>query len=73
MFGVEFCIRPARRVLRTKTKNRLLKKLTNLKELFDKGLVEKKYLEQVVQSYLGLLSHCKNENVIQQIERIFWD
>lgn len=64
---------PHRRVLRTKTKNRMLKKLTNLKELFDKGLVEKEYLEQVVQSYLGLLSHCKSENVIQQIERIFWD
>ena len=64
---------PHRRVLRTRTKERLLKKLTNLKNLFAKGLIKKEYLEQVTQSYLGLLSHCKSEDVIQQIERIFWD
>ncbi len=74
--GIDFLgyvMLPHRRVLRTKTKNRLLKKLTNLKILFDKGIVEKEYLEQVSRSYLGLLFHCKNENIIQQIERIFWD
>jgi RNA-directed DNA polymerase len=74
--GVDFLgyvMLPHQRILRTKTKNRLLKKLTNLKILFDKGTIEIKYLEQVAQSYLGLLSHCKNENIVQQIERIFWD
>lgn len=74
--GVDFLgyvMLPHRRVLRTKTKNRMLKKLTILKILFDKGLAEKEHLEQMAQSYLGLLSHCKNENIIQQIERIFWD
>jgi len=74
--GIDFLgyvMLPHRRVLRTKTKNRLLKKLTNLKMLFDDGLVKKEYVEQVVQSYLGLLSHCKGEEIIQQIERIFWD
>ena len=74
--GVDFLgyvMLPHRRVLRIKTKNRLLKKLTNLKELFDKKLVGKEYLEQVTQSYLGILSHCKGENIVQQIERIFWD
>lgn len=74
--GIDFLgyvILSHRLILRTKTKNRMLKKLTNLKMLFDKKLVDEKYVEQVVQSYLGLLSHCKSENVIQQIERIFWD
>lgn len=74
--GVDFLgyiMLPHRRVLRIKTKNRLLKKLTNLKILFDRGFIENKYLEQVVQSYMGVLSHCKSEKIIQQIERIFWD
>lgn len=68
-----FVVLPYRKVLRTKTKNRLLKNLYDLKTLFDKGVIEKEYLDQVVQSYLGILSHCKGENVTQQIERIFWD
>lgn len=74
--GVDFLgyiILPHRKVLRTKTKNRMLKKLATLKIIFEKGLIKKEYLEQVVQSYLGLLSHCKGENITQQIERIFWD
>jgi retron-type reverse transcriptase len=74
--GIDFLgyvMLPHRRVLRTKTKNRLLKKLTSTKILFDRGLVDKKYIEQVTQSYLGLLSHCKGEDTTQQIERIFWD
>jgi len=74
--GVDFLgyvVLPHRRVLRTKTKNRLLKKISDLNISFEKGIVKKEYLEQVVQSYLGILSHCKGENVIQQIERIFWD
>lgn len=74
--GIDFLgyvMLPHRRVLRTRTKNRLLKKLANLKILFNTGLIKKEYLKQVVQSYLGLLSHCKGENIVQQIERIFWD
>jgi len=74
--GVDFLgyvMLPHRRILRTKTKNRMLRKLNNLKTSFDKGLIAKEYLEQVIQSYIGLLSHCKGENVIQQIEQIFWD
>lgn len=74
--GIDFLgyvLLPHRRVLRTKTKNRLLKKLLKSKELLDKGLVKKEHFEQVMQSYLGILSHCKGENIVQQIERIFWD
>lgn len=74
--GVDFLgylILPNRRVLRTKTKRRMLKKLAKLKIMFDDGLIETEYLDQVAQSYLGLLSHCKSKNIKQQIERIFWD
>ena len=62
-----------RKVLRTKTKNRILKKLENLKKLFEQGGIDKKHLDQVLQSYLGMLSHCKSEGITEQIERIFWD
>ena len=74
--GVDFLgyvVLPHRKVLRTKTKYRILRKLAHLKALFGNGLVEKEYLEQVIQSYLGLLSHCKSKKVEEQIERIFWD
>ncbi len=64
---------PNRSILRTKTKNRLLKKLTHLKEAFNNGTVEAKHMEDVTQSYLGLLAHCKGKNIESQIERIFWD
>lgn len=74
--GIDFLgyvILPHRKVLRTKTKNRILKKLEKLKKFFDKNLIKKEYLEQVTQSYLGLLSHCKSEKAREQIERIFRD
>ena len=74
--GVDFLgyvMLPHRRVLRNRTKNRLLKKLTNLKILLDTGIVKRECIGQIVQSYLGILSHCKSENIIQRIERIFWD
>ncbi len=64
---------PHRRVLRTHTKVRLLKKLTDLKTAVEKRTAEQEFLEQSVQSYLGMLSHCKGEKIKTQIERVFWD
>lgn len=64
---------PHRRVLRTKTKRRILGKIGKLKLLNDAGLVQEKFIEQSVQSYLGILSHCRSEKVREQIERIFYD
>ncbi len=74
--GIDFLgyvLLPHRRTLRTRTKIRMFKKLNKLKESVDSGKIEKEFLEQSVQSYLGVISHCKNEKIVEQIERIFWD
>ncbi|MFA6227358.1 MAG: reverse transcriptase domain-containing protein [Candidatus Paceibacterota bacterium] len=64
---------PHYRVLRTKTKKRVLNKLVKLKEDFDKGLVDEKYFKQAVQSYLGMLKYCNGEGIKRQIDKILGD
>ena len=74
--GVDFLgyvILPHRRVLRTHTKRRMLKKIEILKSRVENGTIEEDFLERSVQSYLGVLSHCKGEKIEAQIERIFYD
>lgn len=46
---------PGRRVLRTKTKKRMFKKLAECKS------------PSVLQSYLGVLSHCKSEGIVKKL------
>ncbi len=61
---------PYFRVLRTRTKNRMLKRLTALsrvvatKEDFETAL-------PVITSYLGMLSHCNGEKLQGQIKKLF--
>lgn len=62
-----------RRVLRTRTKARMLRKLDKIKFALDAGNMENGLVEQTVQSYLGMLSHCNGQKAADQIERIFWD
>jgi retron-type reverse transcriptase len=74
--GIDFLgyiLLPHRRVLRTGTKTRILKKLEMIKALSNAGKIEDESVTQSVQSYLGVLSHCKGRKVKEQIERIFWD
>lgn len=71
--GIDFLgyvMLPHRRVLRTKTIKRMLKKIKNLKILNDSGLVNETFIESSVQSYLGVLSHCKSEKVKEHIKII---
>lgn len=74
--GIDFlgyvCL-PHRKVLRTKTKKRILRKISALKENFEKEKISQEKLEQIMPSYLGMLKHCKGEKTKEQIERIFWD
>ena len=74
--GVDFlgyvCL-PHRKVLRTKTKRRMLNKIDNLKFELTQGKITKEKFEQSVQSYFGVLSHCKGDKIKNQIERIFFD
>ncbi len=61
---------PHYRVLRTRTKNRMMRRLLTLskdirtKEDFDNAL-------PVVSSYLGMLSHCKGKKLKAKIEKLF--
>lgn len=64
---------PYYKVLRTKTKRRMLKNIEQLKRLHGQGLITEEFLEQSVQSYLGMLSHCKSEKIRNSIERLFYD
>jgi len=71
--GVDFLgyvLLPHRRVLRTHTRARLLKKLINLKIAVENGTASKELFEQSAQSYLGVLSHCKGKKIKRKIEEI---
>lgn len=59
---------PKYRVLRTRTKKRIFRKISVLKNNLDNGLVEKEKLEQVVGSYLGMLTHCNGFKIRKNIE-----
>lgn len=54
---------PHYKVLRTGTKKRMIKKIAELRQSFNAGKITKEFLEQSIQSYLGMLSHCKGEKI----------
>ncbi len=64
---------PHYRILRTSTKNRMLRRISNIKSQYEQGLVSENRFVNTISSYLGILKHCKSEKVLGQIERIFWD
>ncbi|MBF8280357.1 MAG: RNA-directed DNA polymerase (Reverse transcriptase) [Candidatus Magasanikbacteria bacterium] len=57
-------------ILRTKTKRRLLKRLKIKYEKFNQGLLENGAFEQSLQSYLGVLKHCRGYGIRQQINNL---
>jgi 5,10-methylene-tetrahydrofolate dehydrogenase/methenyl tetrahydrofolate cyclohydrolase/retron-type reverse transcriptase len=54
---------PYRRVLRTSTKKRMLRKIDEAKVLFQTGAISSNKLSNIVASYLGMLSHCESQNI----------
>ncbi|MBU4274514.1 reverse transcriptase/maturase family protein [Patescibacteria group bacterium] len=61
---------PYHRILRTKTKKRMLEKI-KLKSLdFDKGKISKDLFNQTLQSYFGVLKHCNGHELKQKISRL---
>lgn len=60
------------RLLRTKTKQRIFKKLKLRTREYKNGLISKKTLEQCLQSYLGVLSHADSHKLSQDIKNQFW-
>jgi len=71
--GVDFLgyvVLPYHRVLRTKTKRRMFNKLVEKRKELKNSLISKQYFNQSLQSYLGVLKHCKGYKVLTEINRI---
>ena len=62
---------PYHRVLRTKTKKRMLRKLEKRREEFEAEELDEEKLRQTVASYLGVLSHARSRGLAKQIRRDF--
>jgi len=58
------------RVLRTKTKRRMFKKLSTKYECLRKGLISEESINQSIQSYLGMLKHCGGYGIVKEMSRI---
>lgn len=59
--GIDFLgyvVLPHHKVLRTKTRNRAIKKIKIKKENLKNKLITEKYFNSVLNSYLGILKHC---------------
>lgn len=61
---------PHYRVLRTKTKKRILKKIKQKKLSLDKKMISQKSFETSVQSYFGVLKHCRGYKIKKKINFI---
>jgi retron-type reverse transcriptase len=58
---------PYRRVIRTRTKRRIFSKIDKKMEECRNGLLVKRSLNKSVQSYLGVLKHCRGYNLEKKI------
>lgn len=71
--GIDFLgyvVLPNHRVLRTKTKNRILKKIKINRENFKNGLISKRHFYHSLQSYLGILTHCEGHKIKKEIKSL---
>ncbi len=58
--------------VRVKTKQRIFKKLRRKIEDYKQGLINQKTLEQLLCSYLGVLSHANAHKLSQALKNQFW-
>jgi RNA-directed DNA polymerase len=57
------------RILRTKTKRRMMKRISGKRELLNKDLISEKSFNQSLQSYLGVLKHCNGYKIKKELEK----
>ena len=72
--GIDFLgyvILPHHIVLRTKTKQRMIRKLRQKQSLLRVGVITRESFDQTLQSYLGLFKHCKNEWMKEWVWSLF--
>lgn len=59
-------------VLRTKTKRRMFKRLTQKRVSLSNGLTSRQHHRQSIQSYLGVLKHCRGYKLERNIKDNFY-
>jgi len=59
-------------LLRTRTKQRMKKRLKNAYETFLQGKMNAVDLDQRLQSYLGILSHANQQTLSQAVKNAYW-
>lgn len=70
--GIDFLgyvVLPHYTSLRTKTKKRMFKKIKLNKEKLDQGLITKESFNQSIQSYYGVLKHCKGYKLKRGLDK----
>jgi RNA-directed DNA polymerase len=73
--GVDFLgyiIFPHHRLMRVRTRKRMLKKIERRVEEYNQGLITEYLLNQSLQSYLGALSHANTYKLSQDLRNRFW-
>lgn len=73
--GIDFLgytLLPKYRLIRTKTKRRIYKKLKQRAIEYNLGVISQKSLKQSLNSYLGVLSHANSYNFQQELLNQFW-
>ena len=73
--GIDFLgyiVFPHHRLLRTKTKNRIIRKLKKRTEEYRNKIISRQTLIQSLQSYLGVLSHANTYELEQELKNHFW-
>ena len=73
--GIDFLgyiIFPKHRLVRTKTRRRIFKKLKRRIVEYHRGRISKSTLEQSLQSYLGVLSHADSYAASEQLKNQLW-
>lgn len=71
--GIDFLgyvVFPHHKVLRTKTKKRIFKKIKDKKKLLEKGEITEDVFNQSLQSYLGILKHCEGYKIKEKIKAL---
>jgi hypothetical protein len=70
--GIDFLgyiVYPTHIILRNKTKKRMLKKIAAKKMELDTGIISAETFDNVLQSYLGMLAHCRGTGIRNEIDR----
>lgn len=73
--GIDFLgyvIFPKYRLLRTKTRRRIFKKIRWRIREYNSGNISENTLNQSLQSYLGVLSHANSYKLSEELKNEFW-